>query len=79
MRVKIHFFLCPAVCNILDLREPNRAEAKRAPKGGAGASGGVTREGVRSSKKTPGLKDMKVQEQVDRYHQVTHTVVQSMV
>jgi hypothetical protein len=22
MRVKIHFFLCPAVCNILDLREP---------------------------------------------------------
>jgi hypothetical protein len=22
MRANIHFFLCPAVCNILDLREP---------------------------------------------------------
>jgi hypothetical protein len=57
---------------------PNCAEAKWEPKGGAGASGG-TEEGVRSRKKTPGLKNMKVYEQMGRYYQVTHTVVQLTV
>jgi hypothetical protein len=51
MRIKIHFLLCPAVCNSLDLRAPNRDEDKWAPKGGAGAIGGAE-EGVRSRKKT---------------------------
>jgi hypothetical protein len=40
---------------------------------------GGTKEGVQSRKKTPGLKNMKVHEQMGRYYQVTHTVVQPTI
>jgi hypothetical protein len=39
----------------------------------------VAKEGVRSRKKTTGLKNMKVHEQMGRYYQFTHIVVQPTV